>query len=188
MWLLMLDNFSSFLIFPINRFHPALGTAAPCSLPRVTVEGGNKVLGSEFHLLDLTDIWPHLTSCFLSSYPSSSWASSHLAFEQTEMSSYSAVSSDDHVLLGADGSPSKVCILVFHFHSCFSEIPSNALMFFAVTFLSPGLFLSDAERAWCKYLKCWREKKPLTLISHNKLRNSLGILLYTWFVLPSILP
>lgn len=133
-----------------DRFHPALGTAAPSNLPRVTVEGGNRVLGSELHLLDLTDIWPHLTSRFLSSSPSSSSASSHLVFEPTEMSSYSAVSSDDQVLLGAGSSPSKVCIYVFHFSSYFSEIPSYILMIFAV------LYNHHVPISRTVPLRCWK--------------------------------
>lgn len=54
--IIVLDNFSSFLVFPVSRFHPLLGTGAPGNLPRVTVEGGNRMLGSKLRLLDLTDI------------------------------------------------------------------------------------------------------------------------------------
>lgn len=154
----MLDNFSSFLVFPISRFHPVLGTAAPCNLPRITVEGGNRMLGSELHLLDLTDIWPRLTSCFLSFSPSYSWASSHLAFEQTETSSYqlSAVMIRyfwDLVV--------QVCI---YFSSYFSERLSYTLMIFAVL-CNCRVSISrtvpfKCGRASSKYLKCWRGKNP----------------------------
>lgn len=147
--LIMLDNFNFFLVFPINRFHPALDTAAPCNLVRVTVEGGNRVLESELCLLDLTVICPHLTSCFLSSSLSSSWASSHLAFEQTEMSSYSAGSSDVQLLLGAGSSSLKECMYVFHFTSYFSGIPSYTLTIF-------GMFNHHVSVSRIVPFRCWK--------------------------------
>lgn len=37
-------DFNSSLLFLIHRFHAAVNNAAPCNLPRVTVEGGSRVL------------------------------------------------------------------------------------------------------------------------------------------------
>lgn len=158
--IIVLDNFSSFLVFPVSRFHPLLGTGAPGNLPRVTVEGGNRMLGSKLRLLDLTDIWPHLTSCFLNSSLSCSWASSHLAFEQTEMSSYQLSAVMIRYSWELVVCPQRCAyISVISLKYCLT--PCCFLQScITVMFLYPGLFLSDVWRAWSKYLKCWREKKP----------------------------
>lgn len=53
---IMPGYFNYSLVSLINKFHTAVGTAAPCNLPRIMWKVGLECWKNELHLLDHTDI------------------------------------------------------------------------------------------------------------------------------------